>query len=302
MVFFMTKNRKEPKKIECLNCKKLKSAESNYYINVNRLISSERFPICRICINNFIDEKSSEGYMERVKMVLSLLNRPLINDLWSEMEEDWNRYIRPVSSLSQYNHLNFIDSDFLKHSPSDSKSLIKFEDENYELSNDSINDLIEFWGKGYSLDDLVFLQREYEKLINSYECDTYAMEMLFQEVSHLRLTITKRRQEGNQVDKELKTLQDLLGSANIKPVQETGANAAEQATFGTLIKKWENDRPVPEPDEAWKDVDGIGKYIKTWFFGQLTKMMGMKGKHTDEFEEELEKYTVKPPQYEVGED
>ena len=33
---------------------------------------------------------------------------------------------------------------------------------------------------------------------------------------------------------------------------------------------------MPEPDEAWQDVDGIRRYINVWFLGHLCKMMGIK--------------------------
>jgi len=116
--------------------------------------------------------------------------------------------------------------------------------------------------------------------------------VLFQEIANQRLDIKKKRQQGTGVDRELKTLQDLLGSANIKPVQETGANSTEQATFGTLIKKWENEKPVPEPLEEWEENDWIKKYVLVWFLGHLCKMMGIKNKLSEMYEEEIGKYTV----------
>jgi hypothetical protein len=128
------------------------------------------------------------------------------------------------------------------------------------------------------------------------------MELLFQEAAQQRLTIKKRREKGDSVDKELKTLQDLLGSANIKPAQETGANAVEQATFGTLIKKYENEKPIPTPDEQWKDVDGIKKYINVWFLGHLCKMMGINNEQSTAYDKEINKYKVEAPQFEEESD
>lgn len=292
--------RNENIKTICLNCEKAK-VDTNYYINFHSFIKLDKFPVCKNCLNSYIEEAADDNeYMDRIRVILAILNRPFINDLWNELGRDWRKYIRTISSFPQYSNLTFRDSDFFNEK-NDIQYTSLSDDDNI-LDEYDIGELERFWGKGISIEDLHYLQNEYDKLINSYECDTYAMEMLFQEISHLRLTIKKKRLKGESVDKELKTLQDLLGSANVKPVQETGANAAEQATFGTLIKKWENERPIPEPDEEWKDVDGISKYVKTWFFGQLTRILGMRGEHTQEFEEELEKYTVKPPQYEEGED
>ena len=92
--------------------------------------------------------------------------------------------------------------------------------------------------------------------------------------------------------------QNLLGSANIKPNQTNENALADQNTFGTLIQKWETEKPIPEPDPEWKDVDGILKYISTWFLGHLCKMMGVKNSYSKLYENEMKKYKVEKPQYE----
>ena len=96
----------------------------------------------------------------------------------------------------------------------------------------------------------------------------------------------------------MKTFQDLLGSANIKPTQTNDNALADQNTFGTLIQKWEVEKPIPEPDPEWKDIDGIIKYISIWFLGHLCKMMGIKNSYSKLYEDEMLKYRVQKPQYE----
>ena len=76
------------------------------------------------------------------------------------------------------------------------------------------------------------------------------------------------------------TFQSLLGSANLKPVQNNDNALADSQSFGTLIKKFEEEKPIPEPDPEWKDVDGIVKYITVYFLGHLCKMIGIKNKIT----------------------
>lgn len=169
--------------------------------------------------------------------------------------------------------------------------------EGFELDSE----MIRFWGTTKK-EELEFLENEWYQLTTRFECDSYATEMLFQEIAQQRLIIKNKRQQGASVDKELKTLQDLLGSANIKPVQETGANSTEQMTFGTLIKKFENDKPIPEPDEEFKDVDGIMKYISIWFFGHLCKMLGIKNEFSKMYEEEMAKYRVELSEEEIQDD
>jgi hypothetical protein len=286
-------------KIVCLKCDKEK-ASNKFYINTSPLLSEDLsvFPTCKNCISEYINPSNKdEQYLIRVIHVLTILNKPFIKELWNSSNEEWSSYIPQVSSLNQYKGLSFKDGDLLKLNQMISSSSDPLEQE-VEFSNEEMEYLIDFWGRGFTKEELEFLQKEFEKLINSYECESYAMEMLFQEASHQRLAIKKKRERNDSVDKELKTLQDLLGSANVKPMQESGANAAEQATFGTLIKKYENEEPIPEPEDEWKDVDGVQKYFRVWFMGHLCKMLGIKNEYTEEYEKEIEQYTVDPPESE----
>ena len=73
--------------------------------------------------------------------------------------------------------------------------------------------------------------------------------------------------------------------------QETGANATEQATFGTLIKKWENEEPIPDPLPEWKEKD-IFEYVKIWFLRHLSKMLNLNNPYQEDYEKELKEYEV----------
>lgn len=259
-----------------------------FYSADEDLYADGKLHMCKNCVNQLIEEKGFDGLI----LILRAMNRPFLQSLWNG---NWKDYIKMISSLHQYKNLTFNDSEFTGDAIKFTPKVKVIDEENNDLDYD-IEELEKKWGKGFTLDDYIFLENEYKELINHYECDTYAMEILFQEIAHLRLTIKKARESNKSVDKELKTLQDLLGSANIKPVQETGANAPEHATFGTLIKKYENERPIPEPAEEWKDVDGITRYFY-WFLGHLCRMMGVKNDFLKPYEEELKKYTVEPPKY-----
>lgn len=277
-------------------CGESKAGHSNYYTNVNPLFKSERLQICKNCITDFIGNKEDSDHLDNVKLVLALMNRPFLEATWIESKMDWSKYIPKISSLQQHSKLRYKDSDFGSEFKQTTQA---FPDESLGVSEEDLRQLRHMWGKGFELEDYLYLESEYETFLNSYECDSYAQEMLFQEISHKKLEIRKLHEENKPTDKELKTLQELLGSSNIKPVQETGANATEQATFGTLIKKFENDKPIPEPDEEWKDVDGIKQYVNIWFFGHLSKMLGKKNKYSEMYEEELAKHTVDTPEYDA---
>ena len=77
---------------------------------------------------------------------------------------------------------------------------------------------------------------------------------------------------------------------------------ADNQTFGTLIDKWENTRPIPKIDPELEDVDKIGLYLDVFFKGHLAKMMGMKNGLSRLYDKFIKKYTVTKPEYEDEDD
>ena len=94
-----------------------------------------------------------------------------------------------------------------------------------------------------------------------------------------------------------KTFQDYLDTANLKPKQNNLDALSDAQTFGTLLAKWENERPLPEIDEELKDVDKLGLYIDVFFRGHLAKMMGLKNGLSNLYNKFIKKYTKKPKYY-----
>ena len=95
---------------------------------------------------------------------------------------------------------------------------------------------------------------------------------------------------------EPKTLDELVAVMYAFAQNDPDGNG-ENDTFGTLIQRWEEEEPIPEPDEKWRDADGIKKYISTWFFGHLAKMFKVENDWSAEYEKALEPYTAHPPSY-----
>ncbi|GLO66145.1 hypothetical protein [Oceanobacillus kimchii] len=288
---------------QCIKCLKVKKKSAGFFNSYDSWHTDGKMPYCKQCLKDVFDEKN----IATIKEILYKVDKPFNYELYNKAFKDEKETLGKYFVLINFNnkHDKYADSVFDYgdeqgfREDSDGNVSIGYmpEDiEEIEFTKEEMEYLIDFWGQGYSKDDYEYLQREYEKLTSAYESDSsYAMEILFQEAAQQRLTIKKKREKNEPVDKELKTFQELLGSANIKPSQETGANSAEQATFGTLIKKYENEKPIPEPDESWKDVDGIKKYTSVWFLGHLCKMLGIKNEYSDMYDEEVKKYTVKPP-------
>ncbi len=130
-------------------------------------------------------------------------------------------------------------------------------------------------------------------------CNTKTQEELYKNISIAQLNIRIAQMNGNAkaVAEAMDALQKLMNSANILPKQTSDNILAETMTFGTFLQKIEETSPLPEPDERWKDVDGIRRYMNTWFRGGLAKALRISNENTalyDEAVEEMQRYTVRP--------
>lgn len=174
------------------------------------------------------------------------------------------------------------------------------EEEDFELTQE----IVDFWGGG--LDPLFYRELEHRR---QYWCGGREDEMdlgelaVIKQICVLEVTINRDVAEGKAVDRNMNTLNTLLGSANLKPVQkkDVADGVSESTPFGVWIRKIENERPISEPDPEFQDVDGIIKYITVWFLGHLCKMLKIKNKYAALYEEEMARLRVDRPEYE-GED
>lgn len=278
------------KSIICNCCGKTKT-DTNYY-NSPTVFNAHtgKYPTCKTCIWNY---EESTGDYEIVKDILRMLDRPFLVDLWKSTEVEveqrglksvFKTYMKNIA-MPQYRDLNWTHSQM--------NTFIEEVGEDVQITSSEKDKLVEFFGKGFTTEEYIWLQDEYIDWCNRYDVDTKALEITIVEICITRLGIRNGKSNSSSVDKLQKTLIELMTAANLKPVQETGSQATEQETYGTLIKKFENEKPIPKPSEKWADVDGIKKYITVWFTGHLMKMMGKQdGEVSEIYEEEIAKLTV----------
>lgn len=166
-----------------------------------------------------------------------------------------------------------------------------------EIDEEHLKEMVQRFGAGFSNKDYEYLQAQYEDWVDCYPCETKIQEELFKNISLAQLNIIKAQHSDNgDVAKATKAFNDLVLLANIAPKQQKDV-LSEADTFGTLIERWEKEEPIPEPDPAWADVDGIKRNISTWFFGHLCKMFKIENDWAQMYEDEIAPYTAHPPEY-----
>lgn len=168
-------------------------------------------------------------------------------------------------------------------------------------------DVVAFWGAGYSQSMYKELEQRLQywksRMPEGFENDV-GTEAIIRQICSLELDINRDRAAGRSVDKSVSALNTLLGSANLKPAQrkDDADSSLENTPFGVWIRRWETQRPIPEPDPELEDCDGIVKYISIWFLGHLCKMLGIKNTYCKLYEDAVAKMRVDRPEYEDEDD
>lgn len=247
--------------------------------------------------NLYIDNK------EKAIKTLMLMDLPFIEKVYDDAVADvnnavnernrgsaWLQYMVMVQSLPQYRNKHFEDSEYNDNSEYNDEVEIK---ENKK----TIKAAKKRFGSGYSNEDYMFLEQEYQDWVARFECDSKTQESIFERLAFKKWEIMKATKNGQPTKDLDKTYQDLLSSGNLLPRQNVGNAATDSLTFGQLIEKWEQEEPIPEPSEEFKDVDGIVKYIDVFFKGHLAKMMGLKNGYSRQYDNYMKQYTVTKPEY-----
>lgn len=292
---------------QCCSCgKEYKKQDRNFAYSHSPMFkgNNSRLPICYNCLNNLVEQYtemlgSQDEAIKRVCLHWDMYVSESI--LKSSKKIDANRsriscYVRNCN-LSQDAGKTY--DTYLKEVDSDKINTIEDLEEAKDNKDFKVQQkTIKFFGLGYSAEEYAFLQSQYEDWTKRHVCETKTQEELFKNLCIAQLNINIAQHNNGKVAEAMKTFQDLLGSANLKPAQNNDNTLSDTNTFGTLIKKWEDEKPIPEPDPEWKDVDGIIRYISIYFLGHLCKMMRIKNSYSKMYEEEMTKYKVEKPEYE----
>ena len=297
----------EGRYIHCGKCGEFISRDNFYSSEIH---SFGVFPICKRCLLAMVEQREKKNdkaqeTKESVKRVLRMMDLPYVDSLYESACEsvsnevgEKNRsapflqYITMIKSLRQYKGKTWENSEF---EPG-------MNDAGLALDPEVVATGRRRFGRGYSDEDYMFLESEYQDWIQRYLCEDKAQELLFKRICFKELDIDKAQKAGRDTKELDKSLQDLMGSLNVKPSQKNSSSISDQKTFGQLIEVWEKDKPIPEPDEEFKDVDKIGLYIDVFFKGHLSKMMGLKNAFSSLYDRFMAKYTVTKPQYDEDAD
>ncbi len=295
--------------IYCPFCGEWKGAVGNFYKSPQTKDGFLHYA-CKECMIDQVTDKNKDGVLvdnkDKTKALLMKMDIPFIEQLYQDMSDKVDKtgivdrrggtlvfpaYVTIIKSLPQYNRLTWKDSKF-----ADTDERIDL------LTPTSIRkNTIKLFGDGFTTQQYAFLQNQYDDWRARTQIDTKPQELYLVNICMTQLQIYEAQKAGRDTSKLMDSLNKLMDAAKLQPKQNVGNSSTDGLTFGELIEKWEQEKPIPEPEPEFKDVDGIGHYIRTWFSGHLSKALGLKNKYTAEYDEEIKKYTVEKPKPQNGE-
>lgn len=295
----------------CSKCGEYLKAETSFYMDKN--FATNRFHICKKCLLKMVEQRKSDRdepneTKESVQKVLQMMDRVYDDDFYNEcikgsMDETNERmrnspfatYITAIQSLPQWKGKTWKDSNF-------GDASVSADEKETRIIQKTVASAKKRFGAGYSDEEYMFLEQEYQDWITRYECNTKAQEEVFENLSLIKLLKKKAVLRGESTKDLDKQQQDWLDAGKLKPKQNMSDTLSDAQTFGTLLQKWEETRPLPDIDPELEDVDKIGLYIDAFFRGHTAKMMGLKNAFSHIYEKVMNKFTVTRPQYSDEED
>ena len=298
-------------KYACLYCEK-DYVETNFYRSYSRLFSNiGKIPYCKQCIEKFYqqyyDEYVNEGCLtpernavKRVCMTFDIYYTDVVfNSAMNKIRES-NMNISPMAlymktiQLSQYKDKSYDNTVLNEMKEEFVASVSNGVSTNMEVDQK----IIDFFGAGFTDEDYIYLDKEYQDWTTRHECETKAQEEIFKRICFKQLEILKATRKGEDTKNLDATFQNLLDTAKLQPKQNAGETISDAQTFGTLIDKWENTRPIPEVEDEFKDVDKIGLLIHTFYTGHMAKVLNLPSSLTAIYDKFIKKYTVEKQEYE----
>ena len=274
----------------CTACGEDKRPAIDFYLSRSKLykFNDGRMPICKECLSSLFKELNAK-YSDEVKALYHLcmlfdiyFDRDLVekssaNNNFSDEDNLLKSYMKNVNSLNQCKFKDSMSSDCIILDD----NLLENKKEEVEINNKTlfeVTDKMEVrWGASLPIEDYMFLESKYKEFTDVYECRTPAQRLIFEQIAKCLLRGEKALKKDNDVafEKMNNMVSKLMTDGNIKPIQEASVAEDDTATWGKWINLIEQERPIGEPCEQFKDVDKISTYITKWFTRQMQRVFDL---------------------------
>ncbi|MBY6838828.1 hypothetical protein [Clostridium botulinum] len=274
---------------KCKNKKGILLITDFYNVTNSLIFKNGKMPICKHCFKEYV-YVNGEIDVNKLKNLLRICDYPFYNVEFKSALEDKKETLGMYFKNIQLNHgsTNWSSGDIGNTSNINEKGEI------IESNFKPTDDIIKFWGKGYTNEEYLFLQEYYHDLIRIYDHSQPVQVNNYRNMAKTQLQANKCLSIGDMggYDKAMKILSMLSGDSNIKPVQESSSDRVQKGGFDAFIKHIEDDEPIFDWEKDLGHKDDVKSLLNIFFFGHLAKVLNIVNPFKTEYDEEMKSYTV----------
>lgn len=284
-------------------------SNSKYFVNNNGYM-----PYSKNTVTNMFNDFRTEYGGDTKKAIRHICimfdvyyNDELAEGVAKDVEPKIGEYLRRAS-MSQYKGKTYVDTIHEEDEVAYRQKLVddlnesrKEADKEREDLEKVDSDTLMFFGDGFSKDDYAFLISQFNDWKKRTGAQMKAEEELIKNLCFNQLEMRKLREAGESTKDIEATYIKNLQTLGYAPNQNSN-NDVNESSFGSFIKKIENKRPISEPDEEFKDVNGIKDYIEAFFLVPMAKSIGLSGVTSRAYDRLMKKFSIKRSDENISED
>lgn len=272
-------------------------------------------PYCKNCVDNLYQNylaqcKDQRLAIKQVCRKIDLYWNEMVYGIATRREDSRTVLAAYISAINVYKYSGKSYDDYLNEQEALWSHITDDVNDSSSVEFDEVSEEIkEMWGPGYTNSMYVELEQRWKYWIKKLkdegvDVEPVGTQALLRQIVSMELDINKSRTAGDDVEKKVNTFKNLLSDAMLKPSQKSNDGDAvfDTTPLGVWIKRWEDKRPVPEPDPELQDVDGVVKYISVWFLGHLCKMLGIKNTYCKMYEDKIAEMRLERPEFDDEDD
>lgn len=293
--------------IECAECGKSKSLSTHFFKSDRPEYADIGYcNICKDCMKKKMTNPAT-GMVDREifeKEICYLLNVPFVPSIYSKILN--NPKTTPNTFYADYKRALVTSRDYKDLKYNDSKEFVNDEaglagqKQEYEQVTE---EMIDFWGNGFSPKDYIELQKRYDKFMKNEDVEKmdYKKQSDYKMLCHYELKQLELIQDKNTKPSDLKAINDIISKMsedlNIKAVQKKeDENDTGHYIVGLVTKYIEDVKMHPIP--KLEDIDWLGNMPKSefdiemaYFLSPILNELGKPNPYQEIVDEDKKKYT-----------
>ena len=268
--------KKTIEKIKCTCCGK-EQRLSEYYKSASKMYTNnnEKIPICKSCMKDrytqLLNYYNGDAKLSLKHLCLNL-DIFFFEKLFIECsaKDDVDMIGEYMRLLSRKETKDKTSVDNLMIDESENKKIA--------IGNELVDEeIIDFWGEGYSSKEYIRLEKKYKKYTKHYPSESLQEQEIIKSLCELEIMKENCRLSGdkngyNKVNTQIRKSMDDL---NVLPSKMQKYGEDKNITIGKLIETIEKEEPIPDIHPEFEDIDKIKWMLDRYFINPFKKVFGL---------------------------